>query len=455
MKTNFTPFLFACLLFCARPVAGQVLVYSSYPGAQAVVYLDFDGHTVFNTAWNWNGPIYCGPSGISEAGITEIYNRIAEDYRPFAINVTTDSSKFLAAPLTKRIRIIFTASYEWYGTAGGVSMVGSFAWGDDTPAFVFSTLLGLDNRKIAEAGSHEAGHSLGLYHQVVYDANCVQVAEYNPGTGSGEIAWAPIMGVGYYRNMTLWHNGPNYTGCSSTQDELQTITMMNNIPFRPDDHSAEFNRATSLRISANQFSSEGIIEKNDDSDLFKISLRDDLRLSLAVIPFNLGQSNSGSNMDMEVKLYDRNRSLIRTYNPELFLDCVVDTFLSRGSYYISVEGAGNQYSPDYASLGAYTIQGNVTSASRENSTAKYNLSLPLSVPLSRPQLAGNVIQNELQVKSPGSFNYYISDMQGVVYAKGVLRSGLNQLRSLQLAPGLYIISYDNGTERYSDKFLRQ
>lgn len=453
MKTLVAPFL--CLLLCSSASA-QLPQLNSYPGAPAILFLDFDGQTVSNTSWNWNGPIYCGPSGLTNEGISEVFNRVAEDYRPFQINVTTDSTRFYSASPGKRMRIIFTSSHEWYGNAGGVSMIGSFTWGDDTPAFVFTALLGLNASRIAEAGSHEAGHTLGLYHQVVYDANCVQVAEYNPGVGSGQIGWAPIMGVGYYRNMTLWHNGPNFLGCNNAQDELQLITSQNGIGLRSDDHSGEFKRATGINISGNQFIEQGITETSDDIDLFKINIKKLGQVSLKVMPFSLGENNTGSNMDVAVKLYDRNESLIGVYNPEQYLDCVIDTFLERGQYYISVEGAGNQYSPDYASLGAYTLQGSLGSSDRNAETSPYTHKLPALEASSRfPGLLGNVVVNDLQVRSPGDFKYYITDMQGAVYGKGLLRAGINQLRPSRLGNGLYIIHYDNGNEHRSEKFMKQ
>ncbi len=76
----------------------QVPLLSSYPSATAVIFLDFDGQTVDNTSWNTSGPIYCGASGLTNSQITEIFNRVSEDYRPFNINITTDSTIFFAAP---------------------------------------------------------------------------------------------------------------------------------------------------------------------------------------------------------------------------------------------------------------------------------------------------------------------------------------------------------------------
>ena len=93
-------------------IKAQDPLFNSYPSAQAVIFLDFDGHTVNGTSWNYNGPIVCGTSGLDNSQITEIFNRVAEDYRPFNINVTTDSTKYLAAPANKRMRVILTVSSE-------------------------------------------------------------------------------------------------------------------------------------------------------------------------------------------------------------------------------------------------------------------------------------------------------------------------------------------------------
>ena len=91
---------------------------SSYPSAQATIFLDFDGQTVISSVWNNGSALVCAASGFNDTQITEIFNRVSEDYRPFNINITTDSSVFLAAPLTKRIRIIVTTTSAWYTGVG-------------------------------------------------------------------------------------------------------------------------------------------------------------------------------------------------------------------------------------------------------------------------------------------------------------------------------------------------
>ncbi|MBK8952341.1 MAG: T9SS type A sorting domain-containing protein [Chitinophagaceae bacterium] len=338
----------------------QVPVLSSYPSASAVIFLDFDGHTVAGTSWNYSGPIYCGASTLSSAGITEVFNRIAEDYRPFQINVTTDSTKFLAAPVNKRMRVILTTSWEWYGSAGGVAFVGSFTWGDDTPCFVFTSLHANNVKNISEAASHEAGHTLGLYHQAAYDANCVKTSDYNTGVGTGEISWAPIMGVGYSRNMTLSTSGPNPYACTNIQIDLSVITSTNNINYRADEYSAVFATATNIPFVSNQFMVDGIITQSTDQDLIKFTQPATGRFQLDAIPYNVGTGNAGSNLDMQITLFNGSQTQLNVYNPGTLLSSVIDTTLNAGIYYLRIEGKGNIYAPNYASLGSYSLSGRFT-----------------------------------------------------------------------------------------------
>lgn len=361
MKLFYKSVLIAFLFTGTLTVKAQVPVLSSYPSAPSVIFLDFDGHTVDNTSWNVGGPIYCGASGMTNSQITEVFNRVAEDYRPFNVNVTTDSTKFLAAPITQRIRVILTISSSWYGSAGGVAFVGSFTWGDDTPCFVFSALLGYNTKNVSEAAAHEAGHTLGLYHQSTYNGSCVMTAQYNSGQGSGEIGWAPIMGVGYYQNFTVWHNGPNPYGCTNYQNDLDVLTTMNGFSYRTDDHAATFAGATTATFSNNQFTVSGVVERNTDLDMFKFTTTASQRFVLNAIPYNVGTGNAGSDLDMQVTLYNSAQTQLNIYNPGTLLSSVVDTILNAGTYYLKIEGKGNAYAPNYASLGSYSLQGSLSS----------------------------------------------------------------------------------------------
>ena len=333
---------------------------NSYPAANAVVFLDFNGQYVQGTAWNWDGPINAQTSGLSSVAITEIFNRVAEDYRIFNLNITTDSTVYAAAPAIKRNRIIITPTYQWYGQAGGASYVGSFTWGDDTPGWVFSGLLNNNIKYIAEAVSHEAGHSLGLQHQSNYDAECTKTSEYGQGQGTGEISWAPIMGVGYYRNITTWNNGPNAFGCSYLQNDIETIAGgLNNIGLRNDDHGNSYQQASFINVIANSFEVKGLINTSADKDVFAIPINMATHLKLSAIPQNVGSGNAGANIDIRVSLLNSEGNELSRYNPSEFLSAGIDTTLNAAIYYVVVEGVGNQNLDDYGSLGFYTISGSL------------------------------------------------------------------------------------------------
>ena len=337
----------------------QTPVLNSYPSAAAAIFLDFDGHTVEGTSWNWSLPaIECQPSGLNATQVTEVFNRVAEDFRPFNVNVTTDSTKFLAAPANQRMRVIVTTTSAWYSnSAGGVAFISSFTWGDDHPCFVFSGLLGYNAKRISEAASHETGHTLGLYHQAQYDAHCNKLTDYHAGLGNGEIGWAPIMGIGYNHNFTLWSNGPSSLGCTNYQSDLDIIASSNNgFGFRSDDHSDSAIDATSVLFANRQFDIQGVIHQNTDKDMFRFNMPNRAHFKLNATPHNVGNGNAGSDLDIQISLYNAANILLNEYNPGTLLNSAADTILNPGSYYLKVEGKGNIYAPSYASLGSYELK---------------------------------------------------------------------------------------------------
>ncbi len=360
MKNLFTIIFLSGLFFSFKAHSTPVL--SSLPTAQATIFLDFDGHYVYASSWNNGNPLNCAPSGLTDVQITEVFNRVSEDYRPFNINITTDSAAFIAAPLTKRMRIIITPTSSWYPNVGGVAYTGSFTWGDDTPGFVFPDKLGPYSPKmIAECCSHESGHTLGLSHQATYSGTCTLLATYNVGVGSGEIGWAPVMGNSYYRNFSGWNNGPTPSGCMAAQDNLSIITSFNGFTYRADDHSDYPNaNPTSLIINNNSFSNAGIISTNTDKDVFTFNLPKTESLHLDAVPYSVGANNDGADLDIKLTLLDASMQVIQVYDPPTILNAVIDTTLTAGTYFLVVEGTGNINISNYGSLGSYTISGTNT-----------------------------------------------------------------------------------------------
>lgn len=530
MKNLYKSVLMPILLVFALTSKAQVPVLNSYPSANAVIFLDFDGQTVDNTSWNYAGPIVCNPSNLDNVKITSVFNRVAEDYRPFNINVTTDSTRFFAASPFTRMRIIITTSWEWYGAAGGVSMVGSFTWGDDTPGFVFSGQLGYNVKYISEAVSHEAGHTLGLYHQANWDANCVKISDYHYGVGTGEISWAPIMGVGYYKNLTLWNNGATPTACAAYQSDLSVITGSNGFSFRPDDYASNFTDAANITFTNNQFNVSGVITQSTDQDMVKFTLPGSGHFVLNAIPYNVGTGNEGSDLDLQVTLYNSSHAMLNVYNPGTLLNSVIDTVLNSGTYFLKVEGKGNIYAPNYASLGSYSLQGifgsgtlplrrlelrgsqvndnhrltwlidadeQVVEQVLESSTSgrnfaaltqpgitdrsyNYNPGINNAVQYrlkvtfdngrinysnivtlkstnndTRPKILSNLVNNSITVTSPGKYSYEVYDMNGKLAAKGQLVNGMNTIPAAALNGGMYMIRFNDDSNQWTDKFIRQ
>lgn len=345
-------------ILSAQFAFAQIPKLNSYSPASATVYLDFDGQTVKGTSWNWDGIIRAQASGLNNTLITEIFNRVAEDFRIFNLNITTDSNVFKKAPSAKRMRVIFTPTSSWYGNVAGVSFVNSFTWGDDTPAWVFSTLLERNPKYIAEAASHEIGHTLGLQHQSTYDKNCNLVAEYSEGRGSGEIGWAPIMGVGYYRNFSLWTIGHSVEGCEVTQNDITVISKgSNNIGLRTDEHGNNRQTASNIIFSGKKFQATGIINSSTDRDYFKINVAMRSRLNSSIIPAHVGKNNSGANVDLFMTLVSSWGDTIGRYNPKTLLSASVDTVLEKGTYYFVADGTSNQFVSDYGSVGLYSLTG--------------------------------------------------------------------------------------------------
>lgn len=342
-------------LICSLTVSATPRL-SSLPGAEATIYFDFDGHTVNHPFWNGGMTLECAPSGLNDEQINEIFLRVSEDYRPFNINITTDSTVFLNAPLNMRSRVIVTPTSGWYPGVGGVAFIGSFVWGDDTPGFVFSDRLQFFAKYIAECCTHESGHTVGLSHQSRYDENCNLLEPYSQGVGTGETSWAPVMGNSYYRNMTGWNEGPTPYGCSLVQDNLTIITTTNGFGYREDDFADNLGEQTTL-LSESSFSRTGIIATRSDKDPFKYTTSRNGWFHFQAKPFGLNNSTVGANLDIQVEIYNSNRELINTYNPSEKMDVSIDTMLNAGTYYFVVSGAGNANTTDYGSLGSYSIAG--------------------------------------------------------------------------------------------------
>ena len=196
---------------------GVVPEIDTRPGAKGVVYLDFDGEQVVDTSWNNGSVINAAPSSLTPTEIREVLARVAEDYAPFDITFTTRRADYESATVGRRMRVIVTPTDSAYPGGGGVAFTGSWSragasFSETIPAWVFT----LSAKSVAEAISHEVGHTLGLSHD---GTRSTSYYSGHGGTLSSPTSWAPIMGMSYYKSLTHWSKG-EYANSNNTEDEM-------------------------------------------------------------------------------------------------------------------------------------------------------------------------------------------------------------------------------------------
>lgn len=359
--------LIACIALGVNALQAQIPKLESKPGSNYVIFLDFDGAIVSGTSWNSSytsgAAITASASSQNNAGITLAWKMVAEDFRPFDLNITTDSAVYNSAAAGKRMWVIITPTSSWFGAAGGVAYLNSFTWTSKTPCWCFENYLAYTSEYIAECISHEGGHTLSLIHQSQYNTSCVKTQEYNPGTGTGfgQVGWAPIMGVGYYTNVTSFYNGFSSTNCSTRQNDWAELLTNNGFGLRTDDYGNTIGSAVTLPITGTTYDTSGIIADSNDVDIFKIAIPSTATISITAKPFNVGASNYKANLDIRLEIQNSSGTVLYSHDPATSLDAFLSSIsLSSGNYYIVVDGVGSAYYTDYASVGKYAL--NITSS---------------------------------------------------------------------------------------------
>jgi len=369
------------------------LQFNSRPGSPNVLWLNFEGQVITGTQWNTSlgrDTIDALPfssddnleeySAAEQAIIKQIWQRVAEDYAPFDINVTTERP----AAINNRTAVCLITSKtdrnkepNPFDNAGGVAFVNVFGMPNFitsfSPAFVYHDNLSNRADYIAEASSHEIGHNMGLSHDGLTDGT-----EYYSGHGVALASWGPIMGVSYDRNVSQWSNGGYYLA-NNKEDDLAIIA--NKVGYRPDDHGNTNETATPLEISAgtvvsstdpesdpdNLFpANKGVLEKSDDVDVFSFSTGKGPIL-IQANPWAMKTQTKGGNLDILLELYDQGGNLLQSSNPLELTSAIISAVLEQGNYFLHVTNTGvgtPESNPpsgytEYGSLGQYFLSGTI------------------------------------------------------------------------------------------------
>ncbi|HBE66541.1 MAG TPA: hypothetical protein DDW52_00195 [Planctomycetaceae bacterium] len=349
--------------FDAASSLSSIPQLSSLPQATAKLFLDFDGH--YEANWgiysNLVTPVYdidgdqASFSSEELSNIAEIWERVAEDFAPFNIDVTTIEPAVLgdsvpdSAANAVALRIAIGGSWEdWRGSvSGGVAYINSYTSSVPNTAYVFSVNRAAgDPRSVAEAATHEAGHAYGLQHQSLYDADGTKLEEYHPGEPND---WAPLMGAGASNTIqtSIWHNGTDTFGPNSYQDDLAMLTRsINQITYRTDDHGGSLGSATPLDFDGQYWTSEGIIETNTDVDVFTFSTAGGKH------SFDIISETIAPNLDVVVELRDSSGALVASADPTDSRSASLIANLSAGDYSLRVTKTNV-----YGYIGSYSIRG--------------------------------------------------------------------------------------------------
>jgi len=384
----------------------QTFKLHSRPGAKRTIYLNFVGATLTGTAWNQSGgaatitalpfDIDGVPYSFSSAELDRIqyiWKRVAEDFSAFDVDVTTEPPP--ADRITRAgsgddvfgTTVLITHRTGVYNcSCGGVAYLTAF---DDTsdyykPALVFYDALGSGNEKyVADAITHEAGHNVGLSHDGTSSTG------YYQGHGSGATGWAPVMGVGYYQPLVQWSKG-EYAGANNSQDDY--VVMQNTgLPVRTDDHGNTVAAATPLAASTangvTTLAGSGVIERRSDVDVFSFTA------GAGSVSINVTPAPRGPKLDIAATLRDGSNNVLASSNPADSLPAALAATLpAAGTYFVTVDGVGKGdplttgYT-DYGSIGQYTISGTVQASASQPPTAALSASptsgvVPLNVSFS-------------------------------------------------------------------------
>lgn len=293
----------------------------------------------FNVIYiNINGMVN---SEVDRTNAVQAWRMVAEDYRPFEVNITTNYSVYSNTPVKNRMKVDLNSGHN-----SGLCHLAGFGKG------AIQCIATVDNL------SHEIGHGLGISHD---GGSINSIGDYYQGNDH----WGTIMGYVSLGKMGTFNNG-DYEGASNKEDDLQIIAS--HLTFRADDHSNTFLNSSPLvvtRDSVSPIHNTGVIEKSDDKDVFELNFSEKSNVNLWIKPLKYY-----NNLHVKATIYDADKNVLFTSSPyqhqgnvsSIMQAAKIEGDFEKGIYYLEIENSG--YSNDegfvyssYGSLGYYEISG--------------------------------------------------------------------------------------------------
>lgn len=329
----------------------SVPALSSLPNAKAVVFLNFLGASVdyFSGKQDIVIPVWdtdLDPTTFSEAEleqIDDVWRRVAEDYAPFNINVTTvnplSDPSHIPAHVTQ-INIGGDGAWYWgESSGGGVAGLGTFSRSSATsPAMGFVFDHGQSGTDfMSNVISHESGHTFGLQHQSSWDSGQTS----NPRNNFGpNFLSGPLVGgaIGYH---TQWWYGTSSVSAETFQDDFAVIAGNDQVGLRPDDVGATVDTAAQLVLEGSALTGKGLIGTESDVDAWSFTAM----AGRIIVQVNTPRYTG--NLSASVQLLDAAGQVLATsadgqYGNSQDQDLAQTTYITDtpGTYYVIVSNSG-------------------------------------------------------------------------------------------------------------------
>lgn len=352
--------------------SATVDTFSSNPGADHTLYLDFNGHLGINDDWgafylaeafDFDGDtsLYSPAERLAMRNIAQV---VAEDFSQFDLNVTTvHPGTFVDG---ESFRTVLTSSPPSLvgepPNTRGIAFIDSYWLGDSTNQldFIFTNAFtndylleesagtaahGWSGRIVAAAleqgntTSHEFGHALGLEHFRAPD---------NDFYTSGDVRIDGLMSTpDAFLDREIWSTGTAFDGTS--QNDLAVIGLLG---YRSGDQGATPVTAESLTAVDDRYTATGVIgnQAGTDVDVFRFQAAGTTIIRVDVDDYS-------SNLDARLRILDTNGVVVQagavsdpehSFDAGLILD--LPALPANTWYYAEVSHDG-----DYGDLGQYTL----------------------------------------------------------------------------------------------------